>query len=64
VALVKAAPKVVVLNHMEALDHCGTTREMIKERLSQEGLLDKVCNVCVVALLVRAGRCCGCVALL
>ena len=42
VALVKLAPKKVLANHMEALNHCGITRDILKQRLKKEGLLDKV----------------------
>jgi L-ascorbate metabolism protein UlaG (beta-lactamase superfamily) len=42
VTLVRRAPGQVVLNHLEALDHCPTTREGLRERMKAEGLLDKV----------------------
>jgi L-ascorbate metabolism protein UlaG (beta-lactamase superfamily) len=42
VQLVRLAPRWVVLNHLESLDHCPTTRAGLAERLSAEGLLDKV----------------------
>ncbi len=42
VQLVKAAPGDVVLNHLEALDHCATTRVGLRERLEREGLSARV----------------------
>jgi L-ascorbate metabolism protein UlaG (beta-lactamase superfamily) len=42
VAFIKTAPGKVAANHMEALNHCPTTRIELKERLKQEGLLEKV----------------------
>ena len=42
VALVRRAPGRVVLNHLEALDHCPTTREALRARLRAEGLADRV----------------------
>lgn len=42
VRLVREAPGHVVLNHLEALDHCPTTRAGLRERLQREGLLDRV----------------------
>ncbi|SFE66522.1 L-ascorbate metabolism protein UlaG, beta-lactamase superfamily [Nannocystis exedens] len=42
VALVRRAPGRVVLNHLEALDHCPTTRAGLRERLRAEGLLARV----------------------
>ncbi len=42
VRFVRDSPKHVLANHMEALNHCPTTRSQLKERLHQEGLLDKV----------------------
>ncbi|MCA9666443.1 MAG: MBL fold metallo-hydrolase [Myxococcales bacterium] len=38
VALVRAAPGEVVFNHLEALDHCPTTRTGLAERMRAEGL--------------------------
>ncbi len=32
----------VVFNHLEALDHCPTTRKSLRERMRAEGLLAKV----------------------
>jgi L-ascorbate metabolism protein UlaG (beta-lactamase superfamily) len=40
--LVRRAPGTVVLNHLEALDHCPTTRDGLRSRLEREGLLEKV----------------------
>ncbi|WP_257453696.1 MBL fold metallo-hydrolase [Archangium lipolyticum] len=42
VTLVRRAPGRVVLNHLEALDHCPTTRDGLRERMNAEGLLAKV----------------------
>lgn len=42
VTLVRRAPGRVVLNHLEALDHCPTTRGALRERMKAEGLLAKV----------------------
>lgn len=39
---VKTAPKKVIANHMEALNHCPTTREMLKKALKQNDLDEKV----------------------
>jgi len=42
IELVKLSPKKVLANHMEALNHCGVSRDILKERLEKENLLDKV----------------------
>jgi L-ascorbate metabolism protein UlaG (beta-lactamase superfamily) len=42
VELVRRAPGQVVLNHLEALDHCPTTREGLRARLDAEGLGGRV----------------------
>jgi L-ascorbate metabolism protein UlaG (beta-lactamase superfamily) len=42
VTLVRRAPGRVVLNHLEALDHCPTTRAGLRERMKAEGLIEKV----------------------
>lgn len=42
VALVRRAPGTVVFNHLEALDHCPTTRAGLRARLHAEGLLSRV----------------------
>jgi L-ascorbate metabolism protein UlaG (beta-lactamase superfamily) len=42
VALARRAPGRVVLNHLEALDHCPTTRAALRARMKAEGLLEKV----------------------
>jgi L-ascorbate metabolism protein UlaG (beta-lactamase superfamily) len=42
VTLVRRAPGRVILNHLEALDHCPTTRHGLRERMKAEGLLEKV----------------------
>ncbi len=38
VSLAKVAKGRIVFNHLEALDHCPTTREGLKRRLADEGL--------------------------
>lgn len=40
--LIRKAPHAVLLNHLEALDHCPTTRRALRERLTTEGLGGKV----------------------
>lgn len=40
-AFVKAAPGKVVANHLEALNHCPTTRAQLKEALETDDLLSK-----------------------
>jgi L-ascorbate metabolism protein UlaG (beta-lactamase superfamily) len=42
VTLVRRAPGRVVLNHLEALDHCPTSRAGLRERMRAEGLTGKV----------------------
>ncbi|MEM6687161.1 MAG: MBL fold metallo-hydrolase [Bacteroidota bacterium] len=42
VTFVKNAPHKVYANHLEAINHCPTTRKGLRERLQQEGLLEKV----------------------
>lgn len=42
VQLVRRAPGQVVLNHLEALDHCPTTRTDLRRRMKAEGLGDRV----------------------
>lgn len=42
ITLVRRAPGRVVLNHLEALDHCPTTRAGLRERMEAEGLIGKV----------------------
>ncbi|MFO0660278.1 MAG: MBL fold metallo-hydrolase [Polyangiaceae bacterium] len=39
--LARRAPGVIVFNHLEALDHCPTTRAGLTQRLRDEGLLDR-----------------------
>ena len=41
VELTKAARGNVVFNHLEALDHCPTTRTGLRERMTAEGLSDR-----------------------
>jgi hypothetical protein len=42
--LIRKAPHAVLLNHLhlEALDHCPTTRAALRQRLTAEGLSDRV----------------------
>lgn len=40
--LARRAPGALVFNHLEALDHCPTTRQGLRARLQQEGLGDRV----------------------
>lgn len=42
VTLVRRAPGAVVLNHLEALDHCPTTRPALSKRMADEGLAARV----------------------
>ncbi len=42
VYLAQRAPKTVIFNHLEALDHCPTTRAALAERMRDEGLSDRV----------------------
>lgn len=42
VELARLAPADVVFNHLEALDHCPTTRTGLRERMRVEGLSDRV----------------------
>lgn len=42
VQLIRRAKGKVVLNHLEALDHCPTTREDLRKRLVREGLDGRV----------------------
>jgi L-ascorbate metabolism protein UlaG (beta-lactamase superfamily) len=44
VALGHLAPGLVVFNHLEALDHCPTTRAALRARLAAEGLAER-CRV-------------------
>jgi hypothetical protein len=39
---VALAPNQVFANHLEALNHCPTTRKELREALAENGLLDKV----------------------
>ncbi|MEL7120232.1 MAG: MBL fold metallo-hydrolase [Bacteroidota bacterium] len=41
VKFVKNAPGKVIANHMEAVNHCPTTREDLRRRLTDEGLIEK-----------------------
>jgi L-ascorbate metabolism protein UlaG (beta-lactamase superfamily) len=42
VRFVRTAPKKVIANHLEAVNHCPTTRKGLRETLAKEGLSDKV----------------------
>ncbi len=42
VQLANEAPRDVVFNHLEALDHCATTRKGLRERMKREGLSARV----------------------
>ena len=42
IRFVQAAPGKVVANHLEALNHCPTTREQLADELAKKGLLEKV----------------------
>lgn len=42
VELTRLAPGQVVFNHLEALDHCPTTRAQLGQRMEAEGLIDRV----------------------
>lgn len=42
VTIAKLAPGQLIFNHLEALDHCPTTRASLRERMDQEGLGDRV----------------------
>jgi len=42
VELARLAPADIVYNHLEALDHCPTTRTGLRERMRAEGLSDRV----------------------
>ena len=42
IAFTRKAPGTVVLNHLEALNHCPTTRVQLQETLGQHDLLEKV----------------------
>ena len=41
-AFVRTAPHKVIANHLEALNHCPTTRSQLKQELGRQGLLSKV----------------------
>jgi L-ascorbate metabolism protein UlaG (beta-lactamase superfamily) len=42
IQFVRSAPGKVVANHLEALNHCPTTRKQLKQELESNGLLSKV----------------------
>lgn len=39
---VKNAPNLVIANHLEAVNHCPTTRQQLKNEVSKMGLSDKI----------------------
>jgi len=39
---VKKSPQKVIANHLEAVNHCPTTRKKLREELEKNGLSDKV----------------------
>lgn len=41
IAFIETAPNKVVANHMEALNHCPTTRSILKQKLKEKDLLSK-----------------------
>ena len=41
VKFTKATPGSVVANHLEAVNHCPTTRTQLREKLAENGLLEK-----------------------
>jgi len=42
IKFVEQSPGKVIANHLEALNHCPTTRKQLRDKLLGEGLLDKV----------------------
>jgi len=42
IKFVRNSPKKVIANHLEALNHCPTTREQLRNKLNENGLLEKV----------------------
>lgn len=42
IEFIKFAPNKVICNHLEALNHCPTTRAGLKQELKKRGLLEKV----------------------
>jgi len=41
ITFIRHAPKKVIANHMESLNHCPTTRALLKKELEPQNLLDK-----------------------
>ena len=41
VTFVRTAPNKVIANHLEALNHCPTTRSQLKKTLEEKNLLAK-----------------------
>ncbi len=42
IKFIKNSPKKVVINHLEALNHCPTTRKQLRNKLNENNLLEKV----------------------
>lgn len=42
IKFIRNAPKEVIANHLEALNHCPTTRKELRNELDKNGLIDKV----------------------
>ena len=42
IKFVEQSPGKVIANHLEALNHCPTTRKQLREKLTEKGFLDKV----------------------
>jgi len=42
IKFIKNVPKLIIANHLEALNHCPTSRNGLKNRLKSENLLEKV----------------------
>lgn len=42
IKFVELSPGKVIANHLEALNHCPTTRKQLREKLTEKGLQDKV----------------------
>ncbi len=41
IKFVKNAPGKIIANHLEAVNHCPTTREQLKSELTKEGLIER-----------------------
>jgi len=42
VTFIEKSPKKVIANHLEALNHCPTTRKQLKKIVQEKGLMNKV----------------------